>query len=670
MFKPARMKKLKIITLDKYADTLVNSLHESSIVQIYDISERIQEDAEWKQILKPSHATPFLGKISSLLMKTTGMADFLDTVGKKDSGILTLAKNFVNPPRIEKMEVEDLNVNELLDNAEDILDKVETKTKPLDEKVSELDAERAKLTNAIKVAKNLTTFDFDLSNLAGSKYMSVISGKIALNSYDQFKSGMKDLPDEILVVDDDSTDKESKILVVVTLKKNGDQVSSLLRKLEFERFELSGISGKPEEIVKNSESRIEAIEKEKESVLNDLAVISADWHKELLVLKEQLEIEKQRSEIFASFGETENTVMFEGWVTVKNLEKTLGIIESTTMGYSIVDVSDPDVQKDKIPVHLDNPRFAKPYEMFVHMYSPPDYREIDPTILMAIIFPFFFGYCLTDAGYGVIDAIIGLVLFIGLGRNSKLMANVGLILVACGVWAFILGMVTNGFIGDLFSRWLVNDLAVPLPTTIASINAFVFPQYILLMALIVGVIHINMGLLIGSYNNIVRGEFREALGTQIVWFVLEIGVVVAAAAYVTSGITSAEIFGGPIIVLSLLMLMYLNGPYGVMDVTGFLGTVLSYARLLALCLSTGGIAMTVNILAGLSDSLIPVIGFVLAPIVFVGGHIANCAFQSLGAFINSLRLHYVEYFSQFYIGGSQKFKAFRTKRKHTEIGGK
>ena len=34
---------------------------------------------------------------------------------------------------------------------------------------------------------------------------------------------MKDLPDEILVVDEDSIDNESKILVVVTLKKNGDQ---------------------------------------------------------------------------------------------------------------------------------------------------------------------------------------------------------------------------------------------------------------------------------------------------------------------------------------------------------------------------------------------------------------------------------------------------------------
>ena len=668
MFKPARMKKLKIITLDKYAEAAVNSLHESSTVQIYDISERIQEDAEWKQILKPSHSTPFLGKISSILMKTTGMADFLESVSIKDKGILTLAKGFVNPPRIEKKEVEDLNPDELLEKAENTLNRVESETKPLDEKLNEVDTENAGLANAIKVAQNLIKFNFELEGLADSKYVSIISGKISLDSYEQFKLGMKNLPEEILVEDDDSIDKEFKILVIITLKVNEDKISSLLRKLEFERFDLSGISGKPEEVIKKSESRIEEIENERESILNELAVISDEWLKELFVLKEQLEIAKQRSEIFSSFGETEKTVMFEGWVTVKNLEKTLDIIESTTKGYSIVDVSDPDVEKDKIPVQLENPRFAKPYEMFVNMYSPPDYREVDPTILMAIIFPFFFGYCLTDAGYGLIDAIIGLVLFYGLGRNSKLMANIGLILVACGVWAFILGMVTNGFIGDLFPRWIIGVSYIP--TTIQSVNAFVFPQNILIIALLVGIIHINMGLFIGAYNNITRGEVREALGTQIVWFILEIGVLVAAVAYLTSGITAAEIFGVPIIILSLIMLMYLNGPYGVMDVTGFLGTILSYARLLALCLSTGGIAMTVNILAGLADSLIPYIGFILAPLVFVGGHIANCAFQSLGAFINSLRLHYVEYFSQFYIGGSHKFRAFRTKRKHTEIGGK
>jgi len=101
---------------------------------------------------------------------------------------------------------------------------------------------------------------------------------------------------------------------------------------------------------------------------------------------------------------------------------------------------------------------------------------------------------------------------------------------------------------------------------------------------------------------------------------------------------------------------------------GFLGNIISYARLLALCLSTGGMAMTVNILAGLSNSMLPfIIGALGGVVIFILGHIAVGAFMTLGAFINALRLHYVEYFGQFYIGGSQKFRAFRTKRKHTDI---
>ena len=88
------------------------------------------------------------------------------------------------------------------------------------------------------------------------------------------------------------------------------------------------------------------------------------------------------------------------------------------------------------------------------MYSPPRYKETDPTILMAIVFPFFFGFCLTDAGYGIADALIGLVLVLGLGKVNKVMRDLGLILVACGVWAIILGLVTNSFFGDFFPRWV------------------------------------------------------------------------------------------------------------------------------------------------------------------------------------------------------------------------
>ncbi|MGZ7049275.1 MAG: V-type ATP synthase subunit I [Methanobacterium sp.] len=669
MFKPARMKKLKVITLDRYTDSVVKSLHEAGLVEIQDVSERIQQDAEWRQILKPAHVSPYTGKIASLLMKTTGTVDFLKSMRRKEGGILKIVKSFINPPPIEKVEVEHLETPELIQKAEEILGKIDSITKTKEERLNELDSERSILENARKVAENLSSFDINLEDLHDTKYVTVIAGKIATDSYDKLMENLKDLTHEMVIFDQASEEKTFKLIIVITLKQYGDEVSSILRKMDFERFEIPDMSGKPSEIRERSESQIESIEKEKESILNDLADVSENWFDEAIALKEQLDIEKQRCEIYSSFGETDKTVMFEGWVTEKKLDKSLAIIENSTEGHSIVDVSDPDVENDKIPVHLDNPRWAKPYEMFVHMYSPPDYREVDPTMLMAIVFPFFFGFCLTEAGYGIGDAIIGLIIFAGVGRRSKLMKNFGIILFACGVWAIIMGAVTNSFLGDFIARILYGNPNLPLATTIPSVNSFVHPEYVLILALIVGVIHINMGLVIGAYNNIVRGARADALGTQIPWFFIEVGIAVAALLYILGGgaIMTAALIGGPIAIIGLALLVYYNGAFGLMDLTGFLGNVLSYARLLALCLSTGGIATTVNILAGLCYDMIPVIGIIVAPLIFVLGQIANGAFQTLGAFINSLRLHYVEYFAQFYIGGSSKFRAFRTKRKYTDI---
>ncbi|MGV8144116.1 MAG: V-type ATP synthase subunit I [Methanothermobacter sp.] len=665
MFKPARMKKLSVITLDKYADSAVSSLHEAGLVQIQDISERIQQDAEWKQILQPSHATPNTGRISSLLMKTTGTIDFLHSVRKREKSLMKKIKGLINPPAIEKKEVDPIDAEELIKKVETILSEVESKTKPLEEELNQLDSEKAELENAHKVALNLTNFNVDLADLTGSKHTSIVLGKISDASYQKFKDTIKDLTDQIEIFDTEAEEKEFKILIVITRKQYGEKITSQLRKLEFERFEFAGVSGKPSEVIQNSQSKIETIEKDRKQILNQLAEISAQYKEDLSILKEQLEIEKQRSEIFSSFGQTKNTIMLEGWVPEKKLDTATSIIEKSTENHSIIDVTDPDVEKDDIPVHLDNPKFAKPYETFVHMYSTPTYREFDPTILMAIVFPFFFGFCLTDAGYGIINALLGVVIYKGLGKNNNFMRSFGLILMACGAWAFILGMITNGFIGDFFPRWFLGGN--PLPTTIGLIDAFKHPEIILIVTIIVGLVHLNMGLIIGAYNNFVRGEKREAVGAQLVWILLEIGIVLAAVGYLFAGSMMWALPGGIVAIAAVGIMIYINGAFGIMDLTGFLGNVLSYARLLALALSTGGIAMTVNILTGLVDSMIPFVGIIIAIIIFIGGHIANLAFQSLGAFINALRLHYVEYFAQFYIGGSEKFRAFRTKRKLTDL---
>ncbi|WP_414470467.1 V-type ATP synthase subunit I [Methanobacterium sp. ACI-7] len=670
MFKPARMKKLKILTLATYSNSVVSSLHEAEIVQFQDISERIQNDAEWKQIMKPAKATAYTGKISSLQMKTTGIIDFLKSAERKEGSMLKSILSMINPPVPEKRDVEPLDAPDLIDYSENILSQVEGKTKTIEERITQLDIEKNENSNALDAASKLKSFDIDFSDLKDSHYVSAIAGKMPTQAFNEFKNEVTTITDKIVISEQSEGKDAYKTLIVVTLKEFGSDVSSLLRKHEFEVYDITALSGKPDTIIRNSESRLNEIDNEKNQLMDNIADIADQWIDDLYVLKEQLEIEKDRNEIFSSFGETEKTLMLEAWVPEKKLDKTVEIINTASEGHSIIEVTDPE-KGDDIPIQLDNPRFAKPYELFVNMYSPPRYKETDPTILFALVFPFFFGFCLTDAGYGVLDAVIGLVLVFGLGKVNKVMRSLGMILVACGIWATILGLVTNSLFGDFIPRWFMGDPNAALATTIPAFNSFVNPVNILLWALIVGVIYTLMGLIIGTMDNIRMGQVREALGEQVVWIILFLGVVLLAIGYM--GIVPIMLYVGvALALLALGMLVYFSGALGILDVSGFLGTILSYARLLALCLATGGIATTVNIIANLMTDMVPIaiLGVILAAIVSIGGHIVNAAFQTLGAFINSLRLHYVEFFGQFYIGGSTKFRAFRTKRKLTRLGGK
>ncbi|MCQ8905636.1 MAG: V-type ATP synthase subunit I, partial [Methanothermobacter sp.] len=579
--------------------------------------------------------------------------DFLGSVAAEEKGLRDTIREFINPPIFEKREVEEMDTESLIKRAEEILGRVESETRVMEEKLNELDSEKSTVESSLSVAEKLKDFDIDFSDLHDSEYITGIAGRTTAENLPELREKLAEITEELIVSDKEGENRDERVLIIVTLKKHADSIASVLRRMEFERFEISELRGRPSEIISSSKTRLEEISRERQEIISKLRDINAEWEDELLVLKEQLEIEKERNEVFSHFGETRKTVMLEAWVPLKEADRVIAVVEESSEGHCVTDLEEPD--PEEVPVLLDNPRFAKPYETFVEMYSPLKYNEIDPTIFMAFVFPFFFGFCLTDAGYGIIDALIGFILYRGLGKVNNFMRNFGIIMMSCGVWAFILGMVTNGFIGDFFPRFL----NITLPTVIPAIDAFVNPQNILIMALTVGVLHINFGLIVGARNNIRLGNMREALGSQIVWLILELGIIL----YLVGGM----IFGAPLIILAFAMLLYYNGLFGLMDVSGFLGTLLSYARLLALCLSTGGIAMTVNILTGLSYEMIPVIGVILAPIIFVFGHIANNAFQSLGAFINSLRLHYVEFFAQFYMGGKNKFNAFCAERNFTKI---
>ncbi len=99
--------------------------------------------------------------------------------------------------------------------------------------------------------------------------------------------------------------------------------------------------------------------------------------------------------------------------------------------------------KDEPPIHLENKGPAKPYEFLLGLLGKPRYREIDPTKLMLIFFPLFFGLMVGDLAVGLIIVGVGFFLqknyIFGIGGPA-----VGRVLVMGGIMAAIVGGVVFG----------------------------------------------------------------------------------------------------------------------------------------------------------------------------------------------------------------------------------
>ena len=664
MFKTARMRKIRIVTLEKYVAPTVDALHESGLIQVSDISESIQQDPELVELVTPSKASPYTGKLSSLLMKTNGISELLGNSLSEGHGLKDLVMSFISPDMPVQKEVEKLDTEAFIAKAEDTLAEVESKTSVIEGKLAALDTETSELQSNKSLAKRLSNFDMDLALLKDSKYTSTTVGRINAESSSEIKKELSNLTDELEIFTVPADDGDGEIIVVVTLKEFSDDVYSTLRKFDFERIEVGDVEGTPQHVISSADSRLLTIDSERESIKKDLRAVAEKYDDDILALKEQLENEKEKNEILSSFVQTKDAYVLEAWVPEKDIEKVEQLVEKSSDGHCAFETIEVEGTDDEnVPILQQNGWYAKPFEYLVDMYAPVRYNAIDPTIFVAITFPFFFGFCLTDAVYGLVVAAIGVVLVKGIGKIKESMHSFGWILIWSGLWAVVLGLITNGFIGDFPER----IAGFRLPTVFAPVEAFKHPETILIIAIAVGLIYVNIGFILGAINNLRYGRTKEALGSQICWFIFEAGLILLVLGFMMPAIGMIGMaLGGILIIAAIGILIWANGAFGLMDIFGFLGDVLSFARLLALCLATGGIAMTVNILAQMIDGMVPFVGIILAIIIFIFGHIANFAFQVLGAFINALRLNYVEFFSQFYMGGKNKFEAFKADRTFTK----
>ena len=296
-------------------------------------------------------------------------------------------------------------------------------------------------------------------------------------------------------------------------------------------------------------------------------------------------------------------------------------------------------QADKnAPTKLKNNRLAEAFQPLTSLFSTPKNAAADPTMLMSFFYPLFFGLMIADIGYGLILLLLAIPLYIYLEPGKRWPVT---ILTLSASSAVLFGVVFGSFFGEL------------IPITPLYTDAFSATMPLLYTSLALGAIHLNLGVLI----KLIQGFRRENNPLKTIIQASPLLLIQAAA---ISYFLWTPIAGHVFTALTVAVLIHEKGVFGIMDISGLIGNWFSYARILAISLATSGVALATNVIA---EQLLAVaaIGPLLYLLTLILGHTFNLVVSTIGAGINSVRLHYVEFFNLFFAGGGDAFTPFKRK---------
>ena len=459
-------------------------------------------------------------------------------------------------------------------------------------------------------------------------------------------------------------------LVAFYLKADEPAVAQILKRHSARRIDFAGVSGTPREAAARLRSEADELRAGEDS-LEDEAVELATGYENVLVVLDETTEDLAKTAVGERFAETRAAFVVEGWIRACDEERVREALSDVASEVA-VQTRDPE-QGEEIPIALDNPAVVTPFEFVTTLYGRPIYWEYDPTPFLAPFFIVFFGLCVSDGGYGL--TLAALTFFFmrkmqpGGGRQLMRLMFMG------GISTAIVGAITGGWFGidpAIMPSWLRAAIVM---------NPLQEPMKMLNVVFILGIIQIFTGLAIRMFAEFREGRWLDGILDQLVWiffltflaplgysFILGGVVPPAVSAFCTKG----AMVSGLIVVATGArknpnpVMKILGGVLKLYDIVGYFGDVLSYARLLALGLATGAIAMAINGVAEMAMG-IPIAGPVAAVLVLIGGHLFNIAVNCLGGFVHSGRLQYLEFFSKFFQGGGRAFQPFEVQRKYSMV---
>lgn len=341
-------------------------------------------------------------------------------------------------------------------------------------------------------------------------------------------------------------------------------------------------------------------------------------------------------------SEAEGTlVIMEGWATEETSPEVDKVLDSYP---GMVYFKERPTPEDDAPVLLKNNRFAKSFEFIGRFYALPRYGTMDLTAFFGPFYMVFFGFCLGDAGYGLVLALAYFFLRRKPGETMHQVANLTLL---CGVAAVVFGLLTGSFFGIQLAG---------LPAFEGVRDKFLTTDALFSLSLGLGVVQIIFAMILNIVNVTRRFGFKYSLGT-LGWLLI---IVSGLCAFMLPGLGVTAPMTAYYVVMAIgaVLMIFLHNPdknplvnFGsglwntYNNVTGLLGDVLSYVRLFALCLSGGTLALVFNDLAfGLTEGMPIVLRQLLIVVILLFGHSVNLFMSALGAFVHPMRLTFVEFY--------------------------
>lgn len=518
MLSPAKMSIIKVTTRTSLEKKLIRALHDHSEIQFIDVEKKgLGSGAKVTESDNEREVFVLLGKISSIVdsLDFTPPSDILD---KKDLDSENLAETLATCRKI-------------YEHAAPEIEKISTSILDSNREIAEIDTiiETTKILNPLKV---------EFSVIGEGKFFSVFTGSIGTDRIERLKWNLKELTDDSVIFNSSQIEGEKGIsaIVVGALHKYKEDITRVLASFGFVELNIPvGIKGKAEEIEKVNQTK-----------KSDLQALVIQWEGkrdefiekngvDLLSVKEQLTIEKERIEAKGLMKQSKYILQFWGYIPTSKMEITENLVKSIDPD-AFFEIEEKEFDDDDYPTKMENHKYlGQPYEELVIAFGYPNYKnDYDPSLLFAFTFPLLFGIMFADIFHGILLILLGAyaIRLAPLGRDPQSMIEElrnylqqgGILLFISGIASTIFGvffwsfaglhgdhapsfMHEGGLLYFLKPLHLWSNDSNNYEMFAGANGSFLFIQ----LSLVVGILHIAFALLLLFINKIRHKHFVDAI---------------------------------------------------------------------------------------------------------------------------------------------------------------